>query len=259
MAFHSSCSSDRAASGAKHIPMPPLLATAAVHERLITAGCGPAPASSSRPDEARDAHQVGDAHRVRRVRCVSVRSASTRIAAVAGADAHASYQHALEHGLLKIMSKMGVTTIAGYCGSALFDIVGLDPPSSAAGSSRHQRGPRTGRRSSTSPARDGTSSRCVRGLGVSARLSRLPLDPPQWRAACVRAGRGQAAPQVCRVRIIRGLRRLRGARRRTTSDRDPGPADVDADDGHSRRASRAAGGHPGALLQRRHVDWRAVT
>jgi glutamate synthase domain-containing protein 2/glutamate synthase domain-containing protein 3 len=36
------------------------------------------------------------------------------------------YRVALEQGLLKIMSKMGVTTFSGYCGSALFDVIGLD-------------------------------------------------------------------------------------------------------------------------------------
>jgi glutamate synthase domain-containing protein 2/glutamate synthase domain-containing protein 1/glutamate synthase domain-containing protein 3 len=117
--------SDRAASGAKQIPMPPLLATAAVHERLITAGLRTRASLVVETDEARDAHQVATLIAFG-ASAVFPSLGFDTIAAVAGAEAHASYQHALEHGLLKIMSKMGVTTIAGYCGSALFDIVGLD-------------------------------------------------------------------------------------------------------------------------------------
>src|SRR4029078_9884656 len=41
-------------------------------------------------------------------------------------DAAARYRGALETGLLKILSKMGVTTFAAYCGGGLFDVVGLD-------------------------------------------------------------------------------------------------------------------------------------
>ncbi|MBP7691369.1 MAG: glutamate synthase large subunit, partial [Anaerolineales bacterium] len=35
------------------------------------------------------------------------------------------YFHAAEHGLLKIMSKMGVSTVDAYCGAQIFEIVGL--------------------------------------------------------------------------------------------------------------------------------------
>ena len=117
--------SDRGASGARRIPMPPLLATAAVHDRLITAGLRTRASVVLETDEARDAHQVATLLAFG-ASAVFPSLGFDTIAAVAGPDARASYQHALEHGLLKIMSKMGVTTIAGYCGSALFDIFGLD-------------------------------------------------------------------------------------------------------------------------------------
>ncbi len=35
------------------------------------------------------------------------------------------YLHAAEHGLLKIMSKMGISTVDAYCGAQIFEIVGL--------------------------------------------------------------------------------------------------------------------------------------
>jgi glutamate synthase (ferredoxin) len=36
-----------------------------------------------------------------------------------------NYLHAAEHGLLKIMSKMGISTVDAYCGAQIFEIVGL--------------------------------------------------------------------------------------------------------------------------------------
>ena len=36
-----------------------------------------------------------------------------------------NYLHAVEHGLLKIMSKMGISTVDAYCGAQIFEIVGL--------------------------------------------------------------------------------------------------------------------------------------
>jgi glutamate synthase domain-containing protein 2/glutamate synthase domain-containing protein 1/glutamate synthase domain-containing protein 3 len=117
--------SDRAVSDANRIPMPPLLATAAVHDRLLAAGLRTRASVVLETDEARDAHQVATLLAFG-ASAVFPSLGFDTIAAVAGPDARAPYQHALEHGLLKIMSKMGVTTIAGYCGSALFDIFGLD-------------------------------------------------------------------------------------------------------------------------------------
>jgi len=38
-----------------------------------------------------------------------------------------SYRRGIRKGLLKILSKMGISTIAGYRGAQLFEIVGLDP------------------------------------------------------------------------------------------------------------------------------------
>ena len=40
-------------------------------------------------------------------------------------EAVRNYFHAIEHGLLKIMSKMGISTVDAYCGAQVFEIVGL--------------------------------------------------------------------------------------------------------------------------------------
>ena len=41
-------------------------------------------------------------------------------------NAQENYRNALNKGLLKIMSKMGICTISSYRGSELFEIIGLD-------------------------------------------------------------------------------------------------------------------------------------
>lgn len=40
--------------------------------------------------------------------------------------AEINYVHALEKGLLKIMSKMGIATLSGYCGAQVFEALGLN-------------------------------------------------------------------------------------------------------------------------------------
>jgi glutamate synthase domain-containing protein 2 len=40
-------------------------------------------------------------------------------------EAIKNYFHAIEHGLLKIMSKMGISTVDAYCGAQIFEIIGL--------------------------------------------------------------------------------------------------------------------------------------
>ena len=37
------------------------------------------------------------------------------------------YLHALDDGLLKVMSKMGISTVQSYRGAQIFEAVGLDP------------------------------------------------------------------------------------------------------------------------------------
>src|SRR5262245_65197956 len=36
------------------------------------------------------------------------------------------YIHALNKGILKVMSKMGISTLQSYCGAQIFEAVGLD-------------------------------------------------------------------------------------------------------------------------------------
>ena len=38
----------------------------------------------------------------------------------------ANYKLGLERGILKVLSKMGISTVASYTGSQIFEIVGID-------------------------------------------------------------------------------------------------------------------------------------
>jgi len=124
--------SDRNAS-AQLAPIPSLLATAAVHQRLVDARLR---TQVSLIVEAADVREV---HHVAVLLGFGASAVSPYLAydsiddmwKVAGHNArecsHARYLYAkaLIKGVTKVMSKMGVSTVASYVGSQLFEAVGL--------------------------------------------------------------------------------------------------------------------------------------
>ena len=116
---------------AEYAPVPALLATASVHHALINRGLRLRASIVVETGDARDAHQVA-------ALCAFGASAVcptlgydtvSSLAAVdpTGCDrAIARYRLALDRGLLTILSKMGVCTFSSYCGSQLFEILGLE-------------------------------------------------------------------------------------------------------------------------------------
>ena len=115
-----------------HAPIPILLALGAVHHRLIDEGVRGAVSLVVVSGEPRDAHDLA---------CLVSFGASAvnpylaidqvRDLAASGAVdvdpvlAQENYRSALETGLLKIMSKMGICTLSAYRGSELFEVIGL--------------------------------------------------------------------------------------------------------------------------------------
>ena len=113
-------------------PMPILLALGAVHRHLIDEGVRGDVSLIVVSGEPRDAHDLA---------CLIGFGASAvnpylaidqvRELAASGAVeldtvlAQENYRTALEEGLLKIMSKMGICTISAYRGSELFEVIGL--------------------------------------------------------------------------------------------------------------------------------------
>ncbi|MEZ5169212.1 MAG: glutamate synthase-related protein [Acidimicrobiia bacterium] len=118
---------------AERAPVPSLLATGAIHHALIDEGLR---------DSASLVIDASDAHATHSVACllgfgadaVCPRAALESVAALAdsgqlgehpAAEAQKRYQAALEDGVLKILSKMGISTVDGYRSAQIFDALGL--------------------------------------------------------------------------------------------------------------------------------------
>ena len=125
-----------AAAGGDRAAIPSLLAVAATHDRLVEQGlrmsCGLLIAS----DEPRDTHMIatllgfGADAICPRLALETVANLST-IDKIGGdrptvEEAQRRLLAALEDGVLKVMSKMGIADVASYRGARLFDAVGLD-------------------------------------------------------------------------------------------------------------------------------------
>ena len=123
--------SDRA-QGPDRIPMPALLATAAVHHHLVRQGLRMQTGLVVETGEAREvqhfcvlagygaeainpyvAFETLEDLRVRKELPVTAR------------DAQKNYIKAVGKGIRKVMSKMGISTYQSYCGAQIFDAVGL--------------------------------------------------------------------------------------------------------------------------------------
>ena len=125
--------SDRSSGGPEFAPIPALLATAAVHSHLVREGwrtkCGLI-VESGEPREVMDfALLVGfGAAAVNpyvALDLVAAQWASGDVTAESAEAAQARYVQAVGKGLLKVLSKMGVSTVMSYRGAQLFECVGL--------------------------------------------------------------------------------------------------------------------------------------
>jgi glutamate synthase (NADPH/NADH) large chain len=123
--------SDRAA-GPERVPIPAALATAAVHHHLIRQGVRMQTGLVVETGEAREVHHfcvlagygaeainpylafetIEDLRRRGNIR-------------LSEEDVRRNYIQALGKGMLKVMSKMGISTFQSYCGAQIFDALGL--------------------------------------------------------------------------------------------------------------------------------------
>jgi glutamate synthase (NADPH/NADH) large chain len=123
--------SDRA-QGADRIPMPALLATAAVHHHLVRQGLRMQTGLVVETGEAREVHHF----------CVLAGYGAEAINPYVAFETledirqrklpqldekqvAKNYIKAIGKGVLKVMSKMGISTYQSYCGAQIFDAVGL--------------------------------------------------------------------------------------------------------------------------------------
>lgn len=126
--------SDREA-GDRYVPIPMLLATAAVHHRLLREGLRTRTAIVCDTGEPREDHHYacllgyGAAlvhPYLAYASAQDVPAKSRRDEPVSPEEAVRNYRKAIEKGLLKIMSKMGISTVSSYRGAQIFEAVGVD-------------------------------------------------------------------------------------------------------------------------------------
>ncbi len=123
--------SDRAVS-AERVPMPALLATAAVHHHLIRQGLRTSTGLVVETGEAREVHHfsVLAGYGAEAVNPYVAFDTLEQIRvqnelALKPSEAQKNYLKAVGKGILKVMSKMGISTYQSYCGAQIFDAVGL--------------------------------------------------------------------------------------------------------------------------------------
>lgn len=126
--------SDRSASPSL-APIPPLLATSALHHHLVRNGTRSVTDIVVETGEAREVHHVATLLGFG-ARAVYPYVAMQTVAQLASdealgldisvEDAQRNYVKAFDKGLLKVMSKMGISTVASYTGAQIFETIGLD-------------------------------------------------------------------------------------------------------------------------------------
>ncbi len=124
--------SDRAVSEGR-IPIPAALATAAVHHHLIRQGLRMQTGLVIETGEAREVHHfcvlagygaeaVNPYLAFETIEQLRVRNGLS----LSGYEVRKNYIKAIGKGMLKVMSKMGISTYQSYCGAQIFDAVGLN-------------------------------------------------------------------------------------------------------------------------------------
>ncbi len=118
---------------ADHVAIPILLAVSAVHQHLVRDGIRMQAGLVAETAEVREVHQFAvligfGAAAVNPYLALDTVAGVVKAGDVSGPveDAEARYVKAVEKGLLKIMSKMGISTVQSYRGAQIFEAVGLD-------------------------------------------------------------------------------------------------------------------------------------
>ena len=191
--------SDRAVS-ADRIPIPALLATAAVHHHLIRQGLRTQTGLVVETGEAREVHHFcvprglrrrGDQplSRLRDAGAAPRRRTACRSTAY---EVQKNYIKAVGKGMLKVMSKMGISTYQSYCGAQIFDAVGLSTELRREVLHRHRHDDRGRRPGARSPRR-----RCA--------ATATPTATTRSTAPCSTSA--ATTPSACAARTTPGRRR----------------------------------------------------
>jgi glutamate synthase (NADPH/NADH) large chain len=119
-------------TGPDRIPIPSLLATAAVHHHLIRKGLRTAVGLVVETGEAREVHHFCCLAGYGAEAINPYLAFETLIAMkdelpekIGAKEVTKRYIKSVDKGILKVMSKMGISTYQSYCGAQIFDAVGL--------------------------------------------------------------------------------------------------------------------------------------
>ncbi len=116
-------------------PIPALLATGAVHHRLVARGLRMNTSLIVNADDARDGHYIAcllgyGADGIcpgLALETVAHEADHNVDIELSGPEAQQRLQGAMEDGVLKVMSKMGISTVDSYRGAQIFEVIGLGP------------------------------------------------------------------------------------------------------------------------------------
>ncbi|MEO6359633.1 MAG: glutamate synthase large subunit [Sphingomicrobium sp.] len=116
--------SDRGA-GEDRVPIPIALATGAVHHHLIRQGLRMQTGLVVETGEAREVHHFCVLAGFGAEAINPYLALETLTELGIGAEGQSKYIKAVGKGILKVMSKMGISTYQSYCGAQIFDAIGL--------------------------------------------------------------------------------------------------------------------------------------
>ena len=116
------------------VPIPSLLATSGVHHHLVREGKRTRCALVLESGSAREVHHcalllgygAGAVNPYLAFESLADMVRQRQIVGVTHQQAVRNYINALNKGVLKVMSKMGISTVQSYCGAQVFEAVGLD-------------------------------------------------------------------------------------------------------------------------------------
>ncbi len=116
-------------------PIPSLLATAGVHHHLVREGTRTRCALVVESGDAREVHHcalllgygAGVVNPYLAFETLDDMIQQRLLVGITHEKAVKNYIRALNKGILKVMSKMGISTLQGYCGAQIFEAVGLHP------------------------------------------------------------------------------------------------------------------------------------
>jgi glutamate synthase (ferredoxin) len=122
--------------GQELAPIPSLLATAGVHHHLVRQGARTRCALVVESGDAREVHHValligygaGAVNPYLAFESLDDMIRHRLLEGISHDAAVINYIRALNKGVLKVMSKMGISTLQSYCGAQIFEAIGLESP-----------------------------------------------------------------------------------------------------------------------------------